>query len=375
VRRLSSRIKEALALQGRLITAACLALGLAACRPAPTPAPAARPAPQVAAAPGAAPTPSATLLTVRARGRLLCGVQDDLPGFADRDVLGQWKGFDIDICRAVAAAVFGDARAVGIVPVDAKARFTALQAGQVDMLARGGTWTFTRDAGLGVDFAGVSYYDGQGFLVRDSLKVARAADLGEARICVEAGTNAELNLIEYLRTSGSRARAVLAESADDARASYEEGRCEALSSAVSYLASVRTRLRREDEHVILPDLISKEPFGPVVRQGDSAWADVVRWSLDAMILAEELGLDSANVAEARSNPAAPEVGRLLKGDGYGGMLSLRDDWAFQIVRQVGSYSQVFERNLGPDTALKLERGRNALWNAETPGLLYAPPMR
>lgn len=362
-------------MQGRLIIAACLALGLAACRPAPSSAPAARPAPQVAAAPGAAPTPSATLLTVRARGRLLCGVQDDLPGFADRDVLGQWKGFDIDICRAVAAAVFGDARAVGIVPVDAKARFTALQAGQVDMLARGGTWTFTRDAGLGVDFAGVSYYDGQGFLVRDSLKVARAADLGEARICVEAGTNAELNLIEYLRTSGSRARAVLAESADDARASYEEGRCEALSSAVSYLASVRTRLRREDEHVILPDLISKEPFGPVVRQGDSAWADVVRWSLDAMILAEELGLDSANVAEARSNPAAPEVGRLLKGDGYGGMLSLRDDWAFQIVRQVGSYRQVFERNLGPDTALKLERGRNALWNAEAPGLLYAPPMR
>jgi general L-amino acid transport system substrate-binding protein len=302
-------------------------------------------------------------------------VQADLPGFADRDVLGQWRGFDVDLCRAVAAAVFGDARAVGIVPLDTEARFTALQAGQIDMLARGGAWTFTRDAGLGVDFAGVSYYDGQGFLVRDSMKVSHAADLGEARICVEAGTNAELNLIEYLRSSGSRARAVLAESADDARVSYEQGRCEVLSSAVSYLASARTKLHREEDHVILPDLISKEPFGPVVRQGDSAWADVVRWSLDAMILAEELGLDSTNVSEARDAPAAPEVGRLLKGDGYGGMLSLRDDWAFQIIRQVGSYRQVFERNLGPNTALRLERGRNALWNAETPGLLYAPPMR
>ena len=168
---------------------------------------------------------------------------------------------------------------------------------------------------------------------------------------------------------------MLAESADDARASYEEGRCEVLSGAKSYLASVRTRLRREDEHIILPEAISKEPFGPVVRQGDSAWADVVRWSLSAMILAEELGLDSGKVADARTNPAGPEVGRLLKGDGYGGMLSLRDDWAFQIIRQVGNYGQVFERNLGPQTALRLERGPNALWNAETPGLMYAPPMR
>lgn len=362
-------------MRGGLIIAACLVASLAACRPAQEPSPPVTPAPQVVAAPGAAPTPSATLLTVRARGRVLCGVQDDLNGFADRDVLGQWRGFDVDLCRAVAAAVFGDARAVGIVPLDPRARFTALQAGQIDMLARGGAWTFTRDAGLGVDFAGVSYYDGQGFLVRSSLGVTRAADLGEARICVEAGTNAELNLIEYLRASGSRARAVLAESADDARASYEEGRCEVLSSAQSYLASARTRLRRGDDHILLPDVISKEPFGPVVRQGDSAWTDVVRWSLNAMILAEELGLDSANVADARANPAAPEVGRLLNGDGYGGMLSLRDDWAFQIIRQVGSYGQVFERNLGPDTALKLERGRNALWNAEAPGLLYAPPMR
>lgn len=349
---------------------------LAACgrkAEAPTRAPAL--APQIAATPGAAPLASATLKAIRARGRVNCGVPTDLAGFAERDVLGQWKGFDVDMCRAVAAAVLKDARAVRIVPLTARTRFTALQAGQVDLLARAGAWTYTRDAGLGLDFAGISYYDAQGFLAPIALNLKSAADFGERRICVEAGTTSELNLLEYLRGSASKAKSVVADSLEEAIAAYQDGRCEILSANRSTLAAILSNLRRADENIILPDAISKEPMGPVVRQGDDVWTDVVRWTLNAMILAEEMQLTSHDIEEAREAPATPEIGRLLSGDGYGAMLTLPDDWAYQVIRQVGGYGEVFSRNLGPETPLKLARGLNAPWNAQPSGLLYAPPVR
>jgi general L-amino acid transport system substrate-binding protein len=319
---------------------------------------------------------SPTLRRVRARGRLNCGVNPDLPGFAQRDEDGAWRGFDVDLCRAVAAAVIGDAKAVNFRPLDARSRFAALQSGAVDLLARNTAWTFSRDAALGVEFAGISYYDGQGLLVPRRLEARNAMALDGRRICVAAGTTSQLTLADYFRGRMLRYTPVPGEDENDAREAYQRGDCDALTGDLSTLASARLMLARPDDNVILPDVISKEPLGPVVREDDDDWAGIVRWSLYSMILAEELGLSSASVEEARDNSAEPEIRRLLGAEGaLGRLLGLRDDWAYRIVVQVGSYAEVFERNLGSGSPLKLERGGNALWNAEEPGLIYAPPMR
>lgn len=348
------------------------ALAVVACGKSDPPPP--LPSASVAAAPGVEPVDGPTLKAVRARGRLNCGVAADLPGFASRDVLGQWRGFDVDFCRAVAAAVFGDARQVRLVPLASKAQFTALQSDQVDLLARGGI-SFSRDTGLGLDFVGASFFDGQGFLVGKALAGKTSADLASQRICVQAGTPAELNLAEFYRDARIKPRKVVADSEEEILAAYLAGDCDALTGDRSSLAAVLSTMRNADSRALLAEEINKEPKGPVVRQGDSQWADIVRWTLNAMILGEELSITTKTVSENRDKPASPEIGRLLAGDGFGANLLLRDDWAYQIIRQVGNYGEVFARNLGPTTALKLERGRNAQWNAEMPGLLYAPPMR
>jgi general L-amino acid transport system substrate-binding protein len=323
--------------------------------------------------PGAQPTPGATLKAVKARGRVNCGVHKG-PGFAEQDAKGGWKGFDVDICRAIAAAVLGDAERVNYLPQLTKT-FSPLQTGQVDVLARGDAWTFSRDAGLGLDFPIVSYFDGQGFLVPKKLNLKRASELGRARICVVAATTTESNLVEYFRARKINIARVVLETEDLARQTYEAGGCDALSDDVSNLAAARTLLANPDSAVILPETIAKDPLGPVVRQGDDQWSDIVRWAVAATILGEELGITQANADDMRRHPPNDEVARLLAGDVYGRMLSMRDDWGFQILRQVGNYGEIFARNIGPSTPLALERGENALWNASPPGLMIAPPMR
>lgn len=348
-----------------------LCLLAAACSRSPDPTPAATP--PAVAAPGLAVSPGATLKAVRARGKVNCGVHEDA-GFAYRD-RGGWRGFDVDLCRAVAAAVLGDARAVNIVAQTNKS-FSPLQTGQVDLLARGAAWTFTRDVGLQLEFVGVSYYDRQGFLTPTKLNFHRVSELGRGRVCVVAATTAESNLVEYFKAKNLNIKRVVLDTEELARRAYEAGGCEALSDDVSVLAANRAVMADPNAQTILPETISKEPLGPVVRQGDDQWGDIVRWTLNTMILAEELGVSSQNVDQARRKPTSDELGRLLAGDGeFGPMLSLRGDWAFQIVRQVGAYGEVFDRNIGPATPIGLERGLNALWNADPPGLLFSPPMR
>lgn len=330
------------------------------------------PAPAVVA-PSVAPSPGATLKSVRARGRVNCGVRK-APGFAEQDAKGDWRGFDVDICRALAAAVLGDAGRVNFVPQLTRS-FSQLQTGQVDVLARGDSWTFSRDAGLGLDFPVVTYFDGQGFLTPKKLNIKKAAELGRARICVVAATTNESNLVEYFAVRKINIRRVVLETEDLARQTYEAGGCDALSDDVSSLAGARALLADPTAHVIIDDTIAREIFGPVVRQGDDQWGDIVRWSVEAMIIGEELGVTESSAEEARRRPASDEVARLMSNDLYGRMLSLRDDWAFQILRQVGNYGEVFDRNLGPATPLALERGKNALASATPPGLLAAPSMR
>ena len=363
----------------RLVAAACLSLALAACdrRPveAPSKAPPPGPAPATAG-PGYKATPSPTLTAVRARGWLSCGVHEGLPGFAYPDVHGQWRGFDVDICRAVAAAVFGDAGKVRFTPISAQSRFTALSSGKVDILSRNTSWTFSRDAGLGLDFPAITYFDGQGFLAPRSLNLTSADELGGARICVQAGTASEANLADYFRTRGLTYRPVVVDSEEAARRTYQDEGCDAFTADVSALAASRSVMNNPGGQVILPTVISKEPLGPVVRQGDDAWTDIVRWSVYALVLAEELGVDSRTAEGALATASDPRTRRLLGlEDDYGALLGLRKDWSYQIVRQVGSYDEVFRRNIGDDSGLKLERGLNALWNAPKPGLLYAPPLR
>lgn len=355
--------------------AAGVCLVLAACGP-PQGQPVSAPdnAPTVVA-PGAGSVDSPTLRQVRVRGRLNCGVNQGLPGFAARDARGQWRGFDVDFCRAVAAAVLNDARLVNFLPQSAKTRFAALQAGQIDLLSRGASWSLIRDAGLGLDFAGISYFDGQSFLAPRRLNLRGPADLNGKRICVEAATTSATNLTDFARTARLRITPVPAESEDLARQAYETGACDVFSADTSALAAHRSLMPAPDDNAIMPGQISKEPLGPVVRQGDDQWQDIVRWTLNAMILGEEMGVTSRTVETARRRPASPQVELLVGGDGYGPLLGLRNDWAFQIIRQVGNYGEVFERNIGPDSPLKLERGMNALWNADSPGLLYAPPVR
>lgn len=322
------------------------------------------------------PATSATLEAVRKRGYVACGVHAGLPGFALRDARGEWRGFDVDICRAIAAATLGDAQKVRFTVIGAQDRFGALQKGQLDILSRNTSRTFAREVGLGLVFPVITYYDGQGFLVRRELGLTSAQELNGARVCVQEGTASAGNVDDWFRVRGIRYRAVMAANEEQARQLYESESCDAFTADVSALAASRSVMSNPGGHVILPEVISKEPLGPVVRQNDPVWADIVRWSVYATLLAEELGLTSRTVEEARETATDPETRRLLGVEGdLGALLGLKSDWAFQVIRQVGAYHEIFRRDLGGDSALRLDRGLNALWNAPKPGLMYAPPMR
>jgi general L-amino acid transport system substrate-binding protein len=320
-----------------------------------------------------------TLEDVQARGTLNCGVTTGLAGFAAPDDAGVWTGLDVDMCRAVAAAVLGDSEAVKYVPTTAKERFTALQSGEVDLLARNTTWTFSRDVQLGFEFVGINYYDGQGFMVRKDLGVTSALELNGASVCVQTGTTTELNMADYFRANNMELNSVVFEKNEEARQAYDEGRCDAYTTDASGLAAERSVLADPSAHIILPEIISKEPLGPLVRHGDNQWGDIVRWTLNSMIIAEEFGVTSENVDEMKSSDN-PEVQRLLgvevveEGQSrMGSMLGLSDEWAYNIISQVGNYGESFETNVGVKTPLGLARGLNQLWSKG--GLMYAPPMR
>ena len=314
-----------------------------------------------------------TLALVRERGELVCGVNQGLPGFSNPDDKGRWSGIDVDYCRAIAAAIFDDPDKVKFRPLNAKDRFTALQSGEIDILSRNTTWTMSRDTQLGLDFAGVVYYDGQGFLVHKDSGIAHAADLDGATICTQTGTTTELNVADYFRSNGYKYKVLSYEKNDEALAAYDDHRCDAYTTDASGLAAVRLKMKDPSRHLILPEIISKEPLGPVVRQGDPQWADIARWTLFALINAEELGVTSGNVEEMKSSDS-PRVRRLLGGEGaYGNAIGLSDDWAVRIIRHLGNYGEVFERNVGTNTKLGIERGLNALWNKG--GIMYAPPIR
>lgn len=316
---------------------------------------------------------ASTLDAVKARGHLQCGVTSGLPGFSQPDNKGHWTGIDVDTCRAVAAAVFGDSNKVEFTPLTAKERFTALQSGEIDVLSRNTTWTLTRDASLGVNFAGVNYYDGQGFLVSKNLGVDDAKQLDGATICIQAGTTTELNLADYFRARGMKFNPLVFDSSEQTVTGFANGRCDVLTSDRSQLAALRSKLADPSSAKILPNIISKEPLGPVVRQGDDEWFNIVKWSLFTQINAEELGITMANVDKMKKSEN-PNIQRLLGTDGdMGQKLGLSDDFGYNIVSQVGNYGEMYNRNVGPDTPLGLDRGLNALWNEG--GIMYAPPLR
>lgn len=361
----------------RTWTCLTLALSLAACGPGKqTPPPAA-----VAPEPPAAPIvhkakPSKTLAAIKARGWLSCGVNPGLAGFAFADNRGEWRGFDVDICRAVAAAVLGDAKAVRFTAIPAQDRFSSLLSGKIDILSRNTSWTLSRDAADGVDFPAITYFDGQGFLAPKALGLTTADELNGARICVQQGTASESNLTDYFQARGLKHQAVVVKSEAEARQRYQAEDCDAFTADMSALASARSLMNNPNDHVILPTVISKEPLGPVVRQDDPAWTDIVRWTVNALIVAEELGVNSKTAPELAKTSADPRIKRLLgTQDQLGPMLGLKSDWAYQAIVQVGAYDEIFARNVGAGSSLKLERGHNALWNAAVPGLLYAPPVR
>ncbi len=315
-----------------------------------------------------------TLDDIKAKGYVQCGVSTGVPGFEAPDDKGEWAGFDVDICRAVAAGIFGDKTKVKFTPTTAKSRFPALQSGEVDLLSRVTTWTFDRDVKLGFEFAGVNFYDGQGFMVRKDLGVKSGLELDGASVCVTTGTTTELNLGDYFRSNSMSYVPVVYEKPDELRTAYDAGRCDVYTTDRSGLAAQRSVLSVPDDHIVLPEVISKEPLGPVVRHGDNQWGDVVRWTLNVMIIAEEKGLTSANVDQMRSSTKDQEIKRILGVQGeYGARLKLPNDWAYQIIKQVGNYAESYERNVGPNTPLQLERGVNALWT--NGGILYAPPFR
>lgn len=354
------------------------ALALAACNEAPTQAPEPPPKKVEVPQPPAAftPKPSPTLAAIKARGWLSCGVNPGLAGFAFADDRGVWRGFDVDICRAVAAATLGDAAAVRFTPVEAKDRFAALRAGSIDILSRNTSWTLARDAGEGVDFAAITYFDGQGFLAPKALGLTSADELNGARICVQQGTASESNMADYFQARGLKYTPVVTKTEAEARVKYQTDGCDAFTADISALASSRSVMNNPNAHMILPTVISKEPLAPVVRQDDPAWTDIVRWTVNALILAEEWGVTAKTAPELAKSSPDPRVRRLLGADGgFGRMLGLKDDFAYQAIVQVGAYDEIFERNVGAGSALKLARGHNALWNAAQPGLLYAPPIR
>jgi general L-amino acid transport system substrate-binding protein len=314
-----------------------------------------------------------TLTTVKTRGLLNCGSNPGLAGFGLPDAQGNWNGLDVEVCRAIAAAIFDDPTKVKFVPLTAKDRFTALQSGEVDVLVRNTTWTSSRDTSLGLNFTGVDYYDGQGFMVRKALKVNSALELSDAAVCVQQGTTTELNLADYFRANKMKLKTVTFATSDEAVKAYDAGRCDAYTTDASGLYSERLRLANPNDHVVLPEIISKEPLGPAVRHGDDQWFDIVKWVLFAMIIAEEQGLTQKNINEALGSDN-PDIKKFVGTEGnYGEQLGLTKDWAVRIVKHVGNYGEVFERNVGQGSPLKIQRGLNALWNKG--GIQYAPPIR
>lgn len=317
---------------------------------------------------------AATLDDVKARGKLNCGVTTGLVGFAAPDASGNWDGFDVGVCRAVAAAVLGDPMAVEFVPTTGKTRFTALASGEIDMLARNTTWTFSRDVDLKFEFVGINYYDGQGFMVPKALGVSSAKELDGATVCIQTGTTTELNLADFFRANNISYEPVPIETNAEAQPLYLEGACDVYTTDASGLAATRAAFENPSEHVVLPEIISKEPLGPLVRHGDNEWGDVVRWSLNALIAAEELGITSANIDELAQGTNNPEVNRILGTEGsLGEMLGLDKDWAMRAIKAGGNYGELFERNIGENTPIGLARGLNAQWTEG--GLLYSPPFR
>ncbi|MGR4070402.1 amino acid ABC transporter substrate-binding protein [Halomonas sp. LR3S48] len=316
---------------------------------------------------------AATLDDVRERDQVRCGVNAAQPGFSALDDEDNYRGLDTDVCRAIAAAVLGDAEKVHFVPLNSVERFTALQSSEVDVLSRTTTWTSSRDTTLGLNFTGVSYYDGQAFLVASDLGVESATELDGAAVCTQSGTTSELNLADYFRANGIEYEPVVFDSPEQSIAGFEAGRCDVLSSDASQLYAQRMQLADPDSAMVLPEVISKEPLGPAVRQGDDQWFNIVKWSLFAMLNAEELGITQANVDEML-NSEDPDIARLLGRDGnYGEGMGLTVDWAYQIVKQVGNYGEMFERNVGAGSDFNIARGQNALWTEG--GLHYAPPVR
>jgi general L-amino acid transport system substrate-binding protein len=314
-----------------------------------------------------------TLKTVQARGVVNCGSNTGIAGFGIADKQGTWTGFDVDFCRAVAAAIFDDPGKVKFIPTTGQNRFTALQSGDVDVLNRNTTWTLARDTSLGLNFTGTTYFDGQGFIVRKSLKVASALELNEAAVCVSQGSTTELNLADYFRANKMKLKTATFATVDEAVKSYEAGRCDAFTTDQSGLYATRLQFANPDDHIVLPEIISKEPLGPSVRHGDDQWFDIVKWVHFAMVNAEELGVTSKNLSEMLKSDN-PDIKRLLGTEGnYGEQLGLTKDWAFRIIKHVGNYGEVFERNIGENTLLKMKRGLNALWTKG--GLQYAPPVR
>jgi general L-amino acid transport system substrate-binding protein len=310
---------------------------------------------------------------VKSKGFVQCGVSQGLPGFSSPDDKGNWTGIDVDLCRAIAAAIFDDATKVRYTPLTAKDRFTALQSGEIDVLSRNTTWTSSRDTSLGLNFAGVNYYDGQGFLVRKDKKVSSALELSGASVCTQTGTTTELNVADFFRSRNMKYEVVAFSTADETVKAYEAGRCDVFTSDVSQLYAMRLKLANTADHVVLPEIISKEPLGPVVRHGDDQWLDIVKWVLFAMLNAEELGIATKNVDEMMKS-GNPEVKRLLGTEGnFGEQLGLTKDWVARIVKHVGNYGESFDRNVGAGSKLGIERGLNRLWNKG--GIQYAPPIR
>jgi len=315
-----------------------------------------------------------TLSDTKDRGHVRCGVSQGLPGFSNPDADGNWVGIDVDVCRAVAAAIFGKGgdEKVEYFPVSAKERFTKLTAGEYDILSRNTTWTLSRDAKIGLTFNGVNFYDGQGFMVPKALGITSALELDGASVCVNTGTTTELNLADYFRANGMSYEPVVFEKADEVIAAYDSGRCDVHTTDKSGLAAQRTKMKDPDAHIVLPETISKEPLGPVVRQGDAVWEDIVRWSLNVMIEAEEYGINSSN-ADSMKTSENPQIKRLVGAEGeLGAALGLDNDWSLRIIKQVGNYGESYKRNIS-DTGILPDRGPNQLWTKG--GILYVPPAR
>lgn len=321
-----------------------------------------------------------TLDDIKQKGFVQCGVTTSLAGFAVPDSNNNWTGMDVDFCRAIASAIFNDPAKVKFTPLNAKERFTALQSGEVDLLSRNTTWTMSRDTSLGLKFAGVMYYDGQGFMVHKAMNITNAKELDGATVCTQTGTTTELNLADYFKANNMKYQVVAMENDDEVRGAYEAGRCDIFTTDQSGLYAERLALKNPEEHVVLPEIISKEPLGPLVRQGDDAWFNVVKWTYFALLTAEEFGITQANVEDMAKSSTNPEIKRILgiknedgSAAGFGTGIGLDEEWIVHIVKGVGNYGEIFERNVGANTPLKIARGKNALWTQG--GLQYAPPIR